>query len=217
MSCGYFIIRRCGYFIMPCSYFIMSRCYLLYLVVSSLCLLVSSLCLMVTSLCGLFTMWCGLFIMWCGFVFMFCWLHFRYKALVPRLYSLLGTSQTGFKRGLSSCSSALSKITKWWDEGRKHHEEYSEGPQTRVSYFEICCQKNWAWKCISELSDYELVRLGVTTIEDRHRLRALCANTEKKNISLWLHLLFAISGRSGSSRRGGRGEKWEVSSTRVGQ
>ena len=60
---------------------------------------------------------------------------------------------------------------------------------------------------VSELSDYELVRLGVTTIEDRHRLRALCANTEKKNISLWLHLLFAISGRSGSSRRGGRGEK----------
>ena len=44
---------------------------------------------------------------------------------------------------------------------------------------------------VSELSDDDFVRLGVTTIEDRHRLRALYANTEKKNISLWLHLLFA--------------------------
>ena len=44
---------------------------------------------------------------------------------------------------------------------------------------------------VSELSDDDFVRLGVTTIEDRHRLRALYANTEKKNISLWLHLPFA--------------------------
>ena len=80
------------FIIICCSYFIMSRCY-------SLCLVVSSLCLVVTSLCDLFIMWCGLFIIWCGFVFMFCWLHFRYEALVPRLYSLPRTSQTGFKRG----------------------------------------------------------------------------------------------------------------------
>ena len=33
---------------------------------------------------------------------------------------------------------------------------------------------------VSELSDDDFVRLGVTTIEDRHRLRALCANTEEK-------------------------------------
>ena len=33
---------------------------------------------------------------------------------------------------------------------------------------------------VSELSDDDFVRLGVTTIEDRNRLRALCANTEKK-------------------------------------
>ena len=39
-----------------------------------------------------------------------------------------------------------------------------------------------------ELSNDELVRLGVTTMGDRHRLRALCANTGK-NISLWLQLL----------------------------
>ena len=43
---------------------------------------------------------------------------------------------------------------------------------------------------VSELSDDELVRLGATTIGDRHRLRALCANTEKR-ISLWLQLLLA--------------------------
>ena len=159
------------------------------LVVTSLCLVVTSLCLVVSSLCLVVTSLCGLFIMWCSFVFMFCWLRFRYKALVPRLYSLLGTSQTGFTRGPSSCSSALSKIIKWWEqatitfrlacEGRKQHEEYSEGPHTRVSYSEICCRRIEP-ENVSELSDDELVRLGVTTIGDRHRLRALCANTEKK-------------------------------------
>ena len=80
--------------------------------------------------------------MWCGFVFMFCWLHFRYKALAPRLYSLLATSQTGFKRGLSSCSFPFLLIGVWRENITK------QGPQTRVSYFEICCRKNWAWKCI---------------------------------------------------------------------
>ena len=41
---------------------------------------------------------------------------------------------------------------------------------------------------VSELSDDELVCLGVTTIGDRHCILALCANTEI-NISLWLQLL----------------------------
>ena len=87
-------------------------------VVTSLCLTVSSLCLEVTSVCLVVTSLCGLFIidvmkMWCGFVFMFCWLHFRYKALTPRLYSLLATSQTGFKRGLNSCSFAFLLISVW--------------------------------------------------------------------------------------------------------
>ena len=43
---------------------------------------------------------------------------------------------------------------------------------------------------VSELSDDELVCIGVTTIGDRHCIRALCANTEI-NISLWLQLLLA--------------------------
>ena len=64
---------------------------------------------------------------------------------------------------------------------------------------------------VSELSDDELVRLGVTTIGDRHRLRALFANTEKKHQSMAAAALCErvalFSGRSGSSRRGGRGEK----------
>ena len=37
---------------------------------------------------------------------------------------------------------------------------------------------------VAEIYDDELVRLGVTTIGDRHRLRSLCANAEKQNISL---------------------------------
>ena len=72
-----------------------------------------------------------------------------------------------------------------------------------------------------ELSDVELVRLGVTTIRDRHRLRAPCANTEKKHQSIAAAALSErvalFSGRSGSSRRGGRGEKRKVSSKRVGR
>ena len=43
---------------------------------------------------------------------------------------------------------------------------------------------------VSELSDDELVRLGVTTIGD-HDPHRICANAEKKNISLWLQLLLA--------------------------
>ena len=68
---------------------------------------------------------------------------------------------------------------------------------------------------VSELSDDELVRLGLTTIVDRHRLRALCANTEKKHQSMAVDALSErvalLSGRSGRSRRGGRGEKRKVS------
>ena len=86
----------------------------------SLCGVVSSWCGVVSSLCLVVTSPCGLFIMWCGFVFMVCWLHFRYEALVFRLYSVLGTSQTGFKRGPSSCSSALSKIKKWREQATIH-------------------------------------------------------------------------------------------------
>ena len=71
----------------------------------------------------------------------------------------------------------------------KHHEVYSEGPQTRVSYSEIAAERIEP-ENVSELSNDELVRLGVTTIGDRHRLRAFCANTER-SISLWLQLLLA--------------------------
>ena len=46
--------------------------------------------------------------------------------------------------------------------------------------------------------------------QDRHRLRALCAAALSERVALF-------SGRSGSSRRGGRGEKRKVSSKRVGQ
>ena len=47
---------------------------------------------------------------------------------------VLGTGQIAFKRRPSSCSSALSKISRQpfrlACEGRKLHREYSEGPQT---------------------------------------------------------------------------------------
>ena len=70
------------------------------------------------------------------------------------------------------------------------------------------------------MSDDELVRLGVTTIGDRHCFRALCANTEIKHQSMAVAALSErvalFSGRSGSSR-GGRGKKRKVSSKRVGQ
>ena len=55
---------------------------------------------------GIYVVWylCCVVCSFCDVVSsLFCWLHFRYKALVPRLYSLPGTSQTGFKRGPSSC------------------------------------------------------------------------------------------------------------------
>ena len=112
----------------------------------------------------------------------------------------------------------MLKITKWWKqatitfrlacEGRKHHEEYSEGPQTLVSYSEICWQKNWAWKCI------RVVRWRACTswcnYERGNRLRALCADTEKKHQSMaataFCECVALFSGHSGSSRRGGRTE-----------
>ena len=124
--------------------------------------------------------------MWCGFVFMFCWLHFRYKALAPRLYSLLATSQTGFKTGLSSCSFPFLLISVWRENITKSIPKDLK-LESLISKF---AAERIEPENVSELSDDELVRLGVTTIGDRHRLRALCANTEKR-ISLWLQLLLA--------------------------
>ena len=53
---------------------------------------------------------------------------------------------------------------------------------------------------VSELSDDGLVRLGVTTIGDRHRLRALYANTEKKTSVYGCSIL----GDPGAVSRAGR-------------
>ena len=56
---------------------------------------------------GIFVVWylCCAVCSFCDVVSSLCFVVFvfRYKALVPRLYSLQGTSQTGFKRGPSSC------------------------------------------------------------------------------------------------------------------
>jgi len=64
---------------------------------------------------------------------------------------------------------------------------------------------------VAELSDEVLSRLGLTTIGDRHRLRALCANAEKQHQSAAAAALSErmalFSRRSGISRRGGRGGK----------
>ena len=69
---------------------------------------------------------------------------------------------------------------------------------------------------MSELSDEELSRLGLTTIGDRHRLRTLCANAEKQHQSAAATALSErralFSRRSSSSRRGGRGGKRKLSS-----
>ena len=69
-----------------------------------------------------FIMSCGFFIMSCGYFVMWFRLYvlLTYEALVTRLYSLLETSQTGFKRGPSSCSSVLSKIKKWREQACNH-------------------------------------------------------------------------------------------------
>jgi len=71
---------------------------------------------------------------------------------------------------------------------------------------------------VSELSDEELAGLGLTTIGDRHRLRALCANAGKQHQSVAAAALserMALFSRgSGSSRRGGRGGKRKVSQSR---
>ena len=142
---------------------------------------------------------------------MFCSLHFRYKALVPRLYPLLGTSQTGFKRGPSSCSSALSKMTKWWE-------------QATIT-FRLACQKDLKLESLipkfaaeriePENASKRVVRCRACTSwcnydQDRHRLRAHCAAALSERVPFF-------SGRSGSSRRGRRGEKRKVSSKRVGR
>ena len=152
----------CGYFIMPCGFFIMSR--------------------------GYFSMSCGYFIMWfvhrCDFIF--CWLHFRYKALAPRLYSLLATCQTGFKRDLNSCSFPFLLISVW----RENITNSIPKDLKLESLIPKFAAERIEPENVSELSDDELVRLGVTTIGDRHRLLALCANTEK-SISLWRQLLLA--------------------------
>lgn len=72
---------------------------------------------------------------------------------------------------------------------------------------------------VSELSDEELSRLGLTTIGDRHRLRTLCANAEKQHQSAAAtalsERLALFSRRSSSSRRGGRGGKRKLSSRRT--
>ena len=111
-----FVVTSLCFVVTSLCFVVTSLCH----VVTSLCLVLTSLCLVVASLCLVVTSLCGLFIMWCGFVFMFCSLHFRYEALIPRLYSLLGTSQTGFKTGPSSCSFALSKITKRREQATIH-------------------------------------------------------------------------------------------------
>ena len=63
------------------------------------------------------------------------------------------------------------------------------------------------------------VLAGLTTIGDRHRLRALCANAEKHHQSAAAAALSGrmalFSRRSGSSRRGGRGGKRKLSSRRT--
>ena len=124
--------------------------------------------------------------MWCGFVFMFCWLRFRYKALASRLYSLLATCQTGFKRDLNSCSFPFLLISVW----RENITKSIPKDLKLESLIPKFAAERIEPENVSELSDDELVRLGVTTIGERHRLRALCANTEKR-ISLWLQLLLA--------------------------
>ena len=68
---------------------------------------------------------------------------------------------------------------------------------------------------VLELSDKKLLRLGLTTIGDRRRLRALCANARKQHQPVAAAALserVALFSRgSGSSRRGGRGVKRKLS------
>ena len=168
------------------------------LVVTSLCLVVSSLCLVVTSLCGLFIMRCGLFIMWCGFVFMFCWLHFRYKALVPRLYSLLGTSQTGFKRGPSSCSSALSKITKWQEQATIHlvgpgSEEFVRKPLAGGGEFVIFSRSGESRSffniSLKNMPNFIALHISLKNIFNNCALKDMC---EFHSITSLSHSIFCI-------------------------
>ena len=68
---------------------------------------------------------------------------------------------------------------------------------------------------VSELSDDELVRLGLTTIVDRLASVPFVLTPKKKHQSVAVAALSErvalLSGRSGRSRRGGRGEKRKVS------
>ena len=135
-------------------------------------ILVTSLCLVVTSLLH-YVLWflhyvvCSL----CDVVPSLCFVDFTSgkKALVPRLYSLLGTGQTGFKRGSSSCSS--SRFDYLVNEGNimksilKDLKLESLIPKFAAERIEP--------ENVSELFDDELVCLGVTTMGDRHCIRAL--------------------------------------------
>ena len=80
-----FIIMWCGFFIMSCGCFIIS--------------------------CGYFIMWFVHYVMWFALYVLLTSLPVQSSS--SQALSLLGTSQTGFKSGPSSCSFALSKITKW--------------------------------------------------------------------------------------------------------
>ena len=60
-------------------------------------------------------------------------------------------------------------------EGKKHYGEYSELESLILKF----ASEKIEPENVSESSDEELSRLGLTTISDRHRLRALCANAEK--------------------------------------
>ena len=157
------IIMWCGYFIMSSGFFIMS--------------------------CGYFSMSCGYFIMWfvhrCDVVSSLCFVDFtsdtklqhpgftRYQQLVKPV--LRGASVPALSR---SCSLAC--------EGKTSRSKDLK-LESLISKF---AAERIEPENVSELSDDELVRLGVTTIGDRHRLRAFCANTER-SISLWLQLLLA--------------------------
>ena len=157
-----FIIIWCGYFIMSCGFFIMSR--------------------------GYFSMSCGYFIIWfvhrCDVVSSLCFVDFtsgtkfqhpgftRYQQLVKPV--LRGASVPALSR---SCSLAC--------EGKTSRRVFR-----RTSLISKFAAERIEPENVSELFDDELVRLGLTSIGDRHRVRALCANTEKR-ICLWLQLLLA--------------------------
>lgn len=111
-----------------------------------------------------FLPWCGIKSLLCDMFLSQCVWSFSYVlrschdmvtlicCLVSLLCGFVTSGTRNCKRCPSSCSSALSKISRQpfrlACEGRKRHGGYTEGPQTRVCYSKICCGKNWAWKCI---------------------------------------------------------------------